>query len=661
MINYIYYFEDHNIIINTSTILNNEIWVDVGNTISQGCFDCHQTREYTSTLSLVTKNISLIDALKRNLSNKGDLFIHTHKEPDIDSICSIYAIKYYLEHSVEEFKIVFGERGLAAGLIDFVNDIVQGKGKNVNTLNFYTVFSSLDEGMEHSDETDLHVLKRGEKLISIVIDAIKKTPDIDLHTFDISEILTDEFNSIRIKNDRTRYLQDKKNNNIVFENIPVWTKKGTLKETPAAIWKTLPESYIGYIYAREDGYPLTIVPYSIKGENNNTTRVYISIDPEYGGCEQLSLKPFAELIEQMEQIQEQSLFETTHIYRRDRSRIRKDIEHFGKAPFSVTFDPWYLNNNEDLIVSPRCESIQSYNDIIDVLRHNGTVVYYSRFIEYSCSPNKKLKQEHFNELSISAWESKMQSCIEKSDNYSLNYLIAELDCSLVRHGNKILETLCANISGSSLGNTFSEYCFFIDYSTCIYADLKNIIVLYARLDQESFKNKYSNQNSKLQSSIFGNDSIDRYVEKIWRQRVHLINIGETITNAVGNYFLSEKIYRDWITFSAEVQKDDIIENSRDREIYFFLKKRFGINELKDNIMNECNLVVNESRNQLVYRFNLLSALAVPFILIATLFQMGILKFEEVIKLTGKNAEAGWVTIILIIIVFILLLLKKPKK
>ena len=78
-------------------------------------------------------------------------------------------------------------------------------------------------------------------------------------------------------------------------------------------------------------------------------------------------------------------------------------------------------------------------------------------------------------------------------------------------------------------------------------------------------------------------------------------------------------------------------------------------------MNECNLVVNESRNQLVYRFNLLSALAVPFILIATLFQMGILKFEEVIKLTGKNAEAGWVTIILIIIVFILLLLKKPKK
>ena len=69
-------------------------------------------------------------------------------------------------------------------------------------------------------------------------------------------------------------------------------------------------------------------------------------------------------------------------------------------------------------------------------------------------------------------------------------------------------------------------------------------------------------------------------------------------------------------------------------------------------MEEMRIIVSESRNNLVSGFNTLSAFAVPFIIIATVFQMGFIRFQEAISLSGAAAYLGWCGVIVLVAVLI---------
>lgn len=120
----------------------------------------------------------------------------------------------------------------------------------------------------------------------------------------------------------------------------------------------------------------------------------------------------------------------------------------------------------------------------------------------------------------------------------------------------------------------------------------------------------------------------------------------------GNRKAVERLYDKILALSKQMQKDDMIEREVEREIISLIKSEFGISDLKNSIMDQMGILVSESRNRLISRFNILSAFAVPFMLVATVFQMGVIKFEEVIVLSGNAAVIGWIVIFLMICFFI---------
>lgn len=131
------------------------------------------------------------------------------------------------------------------------------------------------------------------------------------------------------------------------------------------------------------------------------------------------------------------------------------------------------------------------------------------------------------------------------------------------------------------------------------------------------------------------------IAAIVRQRNKLLEYGNEIGELKPRKHRKIETLNDkMLALSIQMQKDDLIEDLVEREIYSFIKSRFGISDLKSSVMDEMGIIVNESRDRIISQFNILSAFAVPFVLIATVFQMGFMKFDEVLNLSGSAANVG---------------------
>lgn len=653
MLDYRIIFEKHGALKPSSGLMKNEVWLDVGNSLGMGLFDHHQLEGCQSAFSALFNHLDFLINLKESAQRQEPIIVHLHEEPDLDCVASYYALRFYLEHNEPERSKFFGENGKGKILEKYINDIDAGKNKITDYPTLYAIFSCLDEGREKSEETDHYVVNRGLELISTALELSELT-ETKLIDYDFSDCLADAFaNEIRLVNDSSSYEEEKKNNEISFEQISIWTKEGNIKHVPAAIWKHRPRSNNGYSYARKEGNVITIIPYAIKGENNSdTTRVFASVNPDIDKEKAYSLRPIAEIIEQMEQIEEQRLFEQEGTYRRDHSRPREAAGHLGKMPFAATSDPWFVKPEEDLFDSPRIQSILSYEDILEVIRNNGSAVKKSFVAELKETPTLLYEKQM---IPLSDWQDEIKQLLNKASSHVVVW--GELDASLIRHNNRLLEAYCLNLIGKPLHELREKSMHFVDYRTCIYSDINCTVILTATYDgYDAATLALSGMLDTTNSESFITSKLIKDISAIVRQRNTLLEyedeIGEIKPKKHRNI---EDLNDRMLALSIQMQKDDLIEDVIERGIYSFIKTNFGISELKTSVMDEIGILVGESRDKLISKFNILSAFAVPFVLIATIFQMGFLKFDAVLNLTGCAACAGWVVVFLSIALLIVLI------
>lgn len=659
---YLVNFKKHGAI-RKNTGLKNEVWIDVGNALEPGCFDHHQIKGCDSALMAVTENLQYLDELKKCKENGEDIHVYIHECPDMDCIASYYVIRFYLEKTQKQFDDMFGVKGKARSLIQYVNDIDAGKNKVVHYPTLYAIMCSIGDGMERTPERDKYILEKGYTLISEVMERISRSEDINLVTCDLSQWIGEAYQEEigRINKATYIYEEAKEKNIISFEKILLWTKSGELEEVPAAIWNEVPKDFNGYAYARAEGNVVTVVPYSIKGENGAaTTRVFASINPDLDKEKKYTLKPIVEIVEQMEQMEEQRIYEHTGEYRRDHSRPRELTGHLGEVPFSVTSDPWFINGNEDLFDSPGMQSLLEYEDILAVIRNNGSQIKRCQLIRYSAeTANDVYKNTLSDKLSMSKWQKDVSDKLKKKAEFHL--LFTELDSSLIRHSNKILEAYCLNLVGRPYHECKDENFIHLDYKTCIYVDYKCMIILVATYKEESLSQMAIGEILNRDDIL--NSPLAKSVKNVIKQKSDLYSYGLKIGEFVkSNEAENEKAKKgrkkvnlsdlndDLIEFSKRVQKEDMITNSTEKEIYDFLKNKYGIDSLKTALMDEVNILVNASRDRLLHKFNVLSAIAVPFVLIATFFQIGFIKLEEIIFFKGDNAVIAWGIVAIIVII-----------
>ena len=649
--------------IRKSGVPENELWLDVGNALEMGCIDHHQNDQYESTLNAMVEHPEFLHDVGACAQKGQKIIVCMHEQPDLDSVSSYFAFCYYLEHGEEEFRSAFGPGGEKYHLVEYINAIDSGRKKDTSEPTLYAIFCCLQETGDKSDEGNQKAVDKGLQLLACALEARGKM-DTDLATMDLNGILPkDDFDSEIRKILSCTFDNEEKTKRVKMETVSLWKEvnhKLKVEEVCAAVWEKTPSYSNAYDHARKKGALLTVVPMEIAGqEGANTTRVFISINPEKDPQNEYTLQPLAEILEQMEQVEEERQFEEAGSYRRDHSEPRSNEGVFGEMPFAATSDPWYLSPKKDVIDAPGVHSLLDYKDILKVIRKNGSAVKKAFTV---CVAGDSVENKyHDAQVPISHWQKCNRDILAKAKTHVIVW--AELDASLIQQNNRMLEAYCMNLTGRPLHENNGENIYFSDYRTCIYSDQDCTIVLTATYDENNLKQlpiaSLAGLPSGNELESFRGSRLVKYVSKLLSQRRKLLEYGTLIGSiSEGSRKDLEELNSKILAFSAEAQKDDMVANAFEREFYQFIKKQFNIDELKTSVMEEMNLVINESRNRLVSGFNILSAIAVPFVVISTLFQMGVLHFESALDLSGPVKWIGWICTMIIILIITYKLVKR---
>ncbi|MDR2568813.1 MAG: hypothetical protein LBD23_00765 [Oscillospiraceae bacterium] len=338
------------------------IWLDIGNALAPGIIDHHSSTGYSSTVDALQKNLHLLDDLK----NRETVVINTHKFPDTDALFSMWLVQYYLKDSRYELP-----RNIAA-IVEYVSNIDSGHVKLMDdTITLYKILGF--QATEYHNEAAI------KKCLDIIKEAIDLNDRVGF-SFMNGNILEhmdgcDEITAL-IENDRHRYEIDK---NTICRKVQVtlplsgnYTTAAT-EEVDAIIWTTQPTSKFNRLWARSDGYVLTIVPqedksYFFDDKDILCTDTIISIGPEFAS--KYSLIPLAYMLEQYEQEKELSVLGEENNTKRDHSCPRgkeKDDNRFFDKPWSLTADPWYFTNDGTLVQSPYNGSLLSLREVIQTV------------------------------------------------------------------------------------------------------------------------------------------------------------------------------------------------------------------------------------------------------------------------------------------------------
>lgn len=649
---------------NPQDIPQNEIWVDIGGHLEGSMFDHHQETENETIHSAFSAVIRYIDRLQ-NIYNSQDIDtirICTHIYPDMDALFCVYAVKYYFEHGPEAFLSLFASHEKTFTFEQYLDKIDQGTGKVVAAPTLYAITCSLEKDFIGSDKADesLWILNKGLKLIEAVINVYNHNKDLDLFTADLSQ-----FSSIKqlfsyeiqyINECKTKYEQEERPN-ISIERIRMMNRKGKTVEVKAGIWKKKKIYDFSYLYVREEEHcDLTVIPYSIKGEGEDTvTRIIVSLRPDYEG--DVSLLPLAEIFEQLEQIEEERIAKETGQYRRNYGRPRTELANdpLSIEPFCTTADPWYISKEEDLIDSPGICSILDYDILVDVIRNNAKLMKRSYYVSYKDSVNANTD----NAISIdciratevqssSKWVKSMRNYLAKSqDEFSL--IIAEISSSLVAHNNMILEAFCRNLIGKGFHDLVAVPFYYLDYKTCIYVGSSCAVILIASSSEADYKRRSISELLDLTNVVSVKSSrLIRCFMELVMQRKQLLALNKKIKcfSTLKRKEI-ENLNQELVKYVADTQANDIIENPTEQAIHDYAKASLRLDSLSESVISSLNVVISDSRDSFVHKFNILSAITIPFILISTFFQVGALNFVPIVEIQSKIVAAIiWVVILL---------------
>jgi len=342
------------------------IWLDIGNTLDFGVLDHHSSEKYSCTVEALINNLYLIEPLRNN----KQVTFHTHKYPDTDALFSIYLVQYYINNGRLPVNIKV--------ILDYVSSVDRGNIKLAGSqITLYKVICFLNEQYKNSA-----VLNQCIEIINKCVLKSENDAKFSFMESDISDLLQglsvlDDIN--KIIEDYKIYISEKDDRNIcdiedLFLPLSDSITSSNTK-VKALIWKKKPACKFNRIWARDEGFILTVVPqddkeYLLNGNPVPCTDIIISLPPDTP----YSLRPLARLLEQYEQEKETSVFNLNRNRKRDHSRPRgkpEDGNRFFENPWDMTADPWYFSSDDSLVQSPFSGSLLTTSEVIRVVKTFG--------------------------------------------------------------------------------------------------------------------------------------------------------------------------------------------------------------------------------------------------------------------------------------------------
>jgi hypothetical protein len=354
-------YEFHDKGTSVSSVPEGHLWLDIGNALEPGIIDHHSTTGYSSTVDALQKNLHLLDGLK----DHETIVINTHKFPDTDALFSIWLVQYFLGEGRYKLPENIG------AIVEYVSNIDRGYVKlSDKTISLYQILGLQAQNYQNNAEL--------QKCFDIIKEVVDRNANGSFSFMD-SDILEhiDGFCEIKkmIENDKCQYEIDK--NTICQREQVILPASGdhTVASSDlvsALIWTSQPTCKFNRLWARQEGFVLTVVPqtdksYSYDGNDILCTDTIVSIKPELAS--KYSLQPLAYLLEQYEQEKERLVLGDEDNTTRDHSSPRgkdSDGNRFFEKPWNQTADPWFFTDDGSLVQSPYSGSLLSLREVIQI-------------------------------------------------------------------------------------------------------------------------------------------------------------------------------------------------------------------------------------------------------------------------------------------------------
>ena len=648
----------------------NEIWLDVGGEIGVGAFDHHQcTNEYNSTVDVIVRNWDLLKQTKERIKKDEVVRFYLHQNPDIDTLFAVYYLKFYLENEEKIFKEMFLEGTVADKLLQYVNDIDTGKNKVVSKATLYCLVSHLDRqhikkwAQMTTEEYSNVMLDKALNWVQITIDRVKNDLKYDLYNNQLDALETDEEAKIIIdiiKSFKANYEQDKIDGRLVIKEIPIWTTLGTIENVKAAIWKDYPLSpSSSYILAREEGAVVTFVPHNEYGDNG--ARVSINPDIE-GAVGKYSLNEVGEMYEQVEQIYEHRIFKETGLLRRDYSRPRTSGQNsiFHTKPFSRTADPWYVSGEMDMVDAPGKGSLISYSEMIEILENITKQVKSTHIVSFDFEKKKDIKgtQVDFGEntkKSFISWTKEMRKIVSSIKQNQYKLIIVEVDASIIAHSYDVLDAYFMNLSAGAYIDEEDKTVLRVDYRTHLYLNQHFAVLFVATADECRTAIQMKGLLDWEKKETLEACGIVDIFSKILSQREQFKEIGRFLGEFKGNPKKVQKKNEELIRLLADSQADECLDSQIEIDVFKFIYEALDVRTLRQSVKETMDMVSVYSKERTYANLNFLSLISVPFILVTTVVQMGIIKLKPIwdFEKVASN-KVTWMSWIFVLGVTILL-------
>ena len=683
---YEYYFVNRGTTKDNRSGKNNEIWLDIGGYIDVGCFDHHNcVKGYVSTVDVLTHEIDLLEQTLQEIDSSRPVRIYLHINPDVDALFATYYLKYFLENGREKFEENFVKSTVGETITKYVNDIDSGRRKNIERATLYNLICHLDDdsvknywNVTNQTELSNKMIEEALGWIERAIAELNTNSQFNLYdddlSFDPDDIIANQIVKT-MGQEKYNYERDKKEGRLVIKDIAIWTKTGEIETVKAAIWNQIPLSPgSAYIYARNEGAIVTFVPHNDYG--NYAAK--ISINPNIpDAVEKYSLKEVAEIYEYMEQILDRKQLTAEGRLRRDYSRPRggQHNEVFLDKPFSMTSDPWYVSSIGDMVDAPGSGSLIPIDIMIDILENCTKMIKKTYLVKYKCGQAAKAHKEGMAEIttevtareqtqeSLHGWADAVKREISKGNDDIFCFVIAEVDASLISHNYDILDAYFMSISGGAYVDAEDKNVFRSDYRTHLYVNQSNAVLFIATSEQTS--------NNAIQMSglvdwtsvktVRSSKIVDIF-EKALYQRENFKELGRFLGKFKTNAREIKRKNGELIELLAKAQADECMDSQVELDTFTFLYDVLGIPKLRESVKDTMTMVSEYSKERVYAKLNFLSSITIPFILISTLFQVGLIRFDPLLDLAEKGIPSAvpWI-ISLIVVVLITILLFRGKK
>ena len=653
--------------------INNEIWLDVGGYIEEGTFDHHNCEKgYISTVDVLTHEIDLVEQTMQKLDPSQTVRIYLHINPDVDALFATYYLKFFLENGREAFEKRFVTSNLGQIITKYVNDIDSGRRKNIEGATLYNLVCHLNADSVKSYLNVTNQIELSNKMmeealgwIEYAVNSVEANPRFNLYDwnlpFDEEDTIANKIVESVGREGKYNYERDKKEGRLVIKDISIWTKDGTIETVKAAIWKEIPLSpSSAYIYARNEGAVVTFVPHNDYG--NYAARV--SINPNIShAVDKYSLMEVAEIYEQIEQIHDRKQLSAIGTLRRDYSRPRGDDRSriFLDRPFSMSADPWYVSDKGDMVDAPGSGSLIPIDVMIEILE-NITKMVKKTYIVYfeltsKIKPQTEVTTKKKTQESLPAWTKDMKKILSETGDSIYPLVIAEIDASLISHNYDILDAYFMSISDGAYVDAKDRNVFRLDYRTHLYVNQANAVLFIATSNETSNIMQMNGLLDWTTDETVRNSSIVDMFAKILYQREKFKELGRFLGSFKENEKKIKKKNEELIELLAKAQADECIDSQVELDAFAFLYEALHVPELRESVKETMTMVSEYSKERVYANLNFLSLITIPFILISTLFQVGLIKFEPLLDLqeTYIPVAIPWIVSLAVIVLITMIL------